>query len=276
MHIPDLDFGGSVPELHFAHANGYPPPAYKPLLELLAADYHVRAMITRPLWLDSSPDGLRSWHPLVDDLVRYMDQRDARGWIGVGHSLGAVLTATAALRRPDLFRALVLIDPVFLAPLTQLAWQTAQRLGQAGRLHPLVPGALKRRRVFASRNEMFVRYRKALVFRRIDDNGLNAYVDAMARPLPDGRVALSYSPDWEAKIYETSTINLWSRIGQLKQPLLVIRGSETDTFRPRAVKALLRRLPQAVFREVSGAGHLVPLEKPAQVAGLIRDFLAGQ
>ena len=34
--------------------------------------------------------------------------------IGMGHSIGAIVTLRAALREPTLFRALVLIDPVLL------------------------------------------------------------------------------------------------------------------------------------------------------------------
>ena len=33
--IPFTDFGGRGPEMHFLHANGYPPECYRPLLELL-------------------------------------------------------------------------------------------------------------------------------------------------------------------------------------------------------------------------------------------------
>src|SRR5688572_28125983 len=146
--IPDLDFGGSGPELHFAVANGYPAPAYQRLLAALSADYHVQAMVPRPLWAGSRPETLKNWEPLVEDLIQYLDERGARGWVGVGHSLGAVVSAAAALRRPELFRALVLIEPVFLRPSLLALYGWFQRLGLAGRVHPLVPGARRRRRTF--------------------------------------------------------------------------------------------------------------------------------
>ena len=41
-------------------------------------------------------------------------RRGLSGIVGIGHSLGGVTTMYAALQRPDLFRALVFIDPVFL------------------------------------------------------------------------------------------------------------------------------------------------------------------
>ena len=69
------------------------------------------------------------------------------GWrdvIGVGHSLGGVLTLYAAIRRPDLFRALVFIDPVFLPPAV-LAQVAARNAGEAIYDMQLVQSARRRR-----------------------------------------------------------------------------------------------------------------------------------
>ena len=54
--IPFTDYGGDGRILHFAHANGYPPEAYKPLLEKLSNKYHLLAMRMRPLWHNSDPE----------------------------------------------------------------------------------------------------------------------------------------------------------------------------------------------------------------------------
>jgi pimeloyl-ACP methyl ester carboxylesterase len=328
-----LDFGGDGPPLHLAHANGYPPGAYRRLAAALSARYHVTAMVSRPLWPGSSPAGLRSWQPLADDLQAYLEARGARGWVGVGHSLGAVITAEVALRRPELFSAVVLLDPVMLAPLWLAIWNLMRRLGQAHRAHPYISGALKRRRRFDSLAAMVARYRRTPVFSRISDEGLKDFVQAAARPVsgpgpagpkpsaarapfapapgatglprskrftPRGEepasvkaargssrraasarahsaagppVELAYSPEWEVAVYKSGPPNLWPRLGSLKPPLLVIRGAETDTFWPSAVAALRRRLPHAVVKTLPGAGHLVPLEAPDRVAGLILAFL---
>jgi pimeloyl-ACP methyl ester carboxylesterase len=274
--IPFVDFGGSGPPLHFAHANGYPPRAYAPFIETLTPHYRVFAMLTRPLWPDCPPDGLRDWSPLADDFARFLAERGERDVIGVGHSLGGVVTLIAALRRPERFRALVLIDPVLLPYSLLFLWTLFYKLGLADRLHPLAPAALKRRRVFESAEAMYAHYRSKPVFRRMDDRSLRAYVEALARPRPDGQVELAYSPEWEARIYVTGPLyewKLWREIEKLRAPLLVIRGAETDTLMPGAVKMLRRRLPNAEYRDVPGAGHLVPMEKPEEVGRIIREFL---
>lgn len=268
-----LDFPGSGPTLHFAHANGYPPGAYIPLFEQLAAAFQVRALLARPLWPNAEPDpAVHDWEPYVDDLLRYFDERGETDVLGVGHSLGAVCLLAVALRRPELFRALVLIDPVLFRQRFLLMWDTLRNIGLARRVHPLIPGALRRRRVFASVEEMFTRYRRAPVFARLNDVGLRAYVNALARPRPDGQVALTYAPEWEVKIYETGPLNLWRALPTLRPPLCVIYGAESDTFLPPAVRKVQRALPTAQLHAVPETGHLVPLEQPAAVAAQIRAF----
>lgn len=271
--IPFDDFGGAGPWLHFAHANGYPPRAYTPLIERLAPLGRVLAAHARPLWPGSRPDGFRDWTPLTEDLLAFLDERPERPAFGIGHSMGGVATLDAALRRPELFRAIVLIDPVIFRQRFLWLWETVKGLGLGDRLHPLISGALRRRRLFPGADEMFARYRRAPVFSRIDDRGLRAYVDALARPRADGQVELAYPPEWEAAIYRHGPLNLWDRMPRLRVPLLVIYGAESDTFRAPAVRKMQRLIPHARFQSVPGAGHLVPLEKPAEVAGAILAFL---
>jgi pimeloyl-ACP methyl ester carboxylesterase len=272
--IPLIDFGGSGPSLYFAHANGYPPEAYRPFIETLAPHYHVRAVVFRPLWPGAQPDGLRDWSVFVDDLVQLFDERGEQNVIGVGHSLGAVVALAAALRRPELFGAVVLIDPVLFRRRLLWAWSLFRTLGLGHRVHPLIPGAKRRRRTFASVEEMFSRYRRAAAFNRFSDEALRVYVEAMAQPLPDGQVGLAYSPEWEIAVYASGPPNLWGQLRNLRPPALIVRGSETDTFLPPAVRKVQGLLPKALIREVQGAGHLAPLEKPGEVGRLIQDFLS--
>lgn len=271
--IPALDFGGTGPPLHLATANGYPAPAYRRLIATLTTHYHVQAMVPRPLWPGSRPEILDNWQPLVDDLVQFMDERGARGWVGVGHSLGAVVSIAAALRRPELFRALVLIDPVFLHPAVMALFSLFQKLGLGERVHPLAPGARRRRRVFESEAAMFNRYRRAAVFARLDDDALRDYVAAALRPATGGRLELAYSPEWEVRVYITGPLNLYGSLHRLKPPVLAVRGALTDTFSPAGVRRLQRHLPHAHVVDVAGAGHLVPLEQPEKVGKLIHAFL---
>ncbi len=268
-----FDFGGSGPVLHFANANGYPPAAYTPLFDCLTPRFHVIALRSRPLQPGADPARLRNWMQLVDEQVEFLEQVGGPV-VGVGHSLGAVVTVLAGLRRPDLLRAVVAIDPVFFSPTKVNAYAVFRTLGLAHRVHPLIPVARRRRRHFASADAMYAHYREAPVFSRLDDHALRRYVDAAARPRTDGPgVELVITPEWEARVYATGPSNFWGKLSRLRVPLLAIRGAETDTFDPGAVQELQRRLPQATVVEVPDTGHLVPLEKPAEVARLILEFV---
>lgn len=283
--IPFLSLGGALhtPRLHFLHANGYPPEAYRPLLERLAANYAVMAMRMRPQWPDylpeADPAALSDWLPFADDLERFLETQAAAPVVGVGHSVGAVTTLRLALRRPELFSALALIDPVFFPPWTITAWGLFYHLGLAYRLHPLVKSALRRRSAFDSRQAMFDNYRKKAIFSRLSDEGLWAYVDSLACPGPDGRVQLCYTPAWEARIYATGVyrdLPLWRALPRLRLPLLVLRGADSDTFWETTARRLQRLLPAAQVVTLPAATHLLPLEKPGETAAAILQFLDRQ
>jgi len=273
---PGINFGGDGDVLIFSHANGYPPESYTPLLRSLAADFRVVAMPLRPLWPQSNPASIQDWAPLAADLIRWLDANDLSNVIGCGHSVGATTTLMAALQRPDLFRSLVLIDPVLMPPWFARLWRLITWLGLGERLHPLVTAARRRRRIFASTQAMYENYRRKQVFAGLDDHALRAYVDALAAPQPDGSVTLRYSPEWEARIYLTGILcdpATWRQLPDLRQSVLLVRAANSDTFLTQAARLFLRRAPQAELRTIPNTTHLVPLEKPLIVAEHIRSFI---
>ena len=92
--------------------------------------------------------------------------------IGVGHSIGAMVTLRAALRNPGKFRALVLIDPVLYVPRFMLISYIVRMLGLAEKLHPLIVGTKKRRRTFDDLEILFRGYRNRNIFRYMSDENL--------------------------------------------------------------------------------------------------------
>ena len=275
--IPCEDFGGDGPPLHFAHANGYPPAAYRLLLEELSKHYRVKAMRMRPLWPSADPLEFSDWRILADDLEQFLNQQCLHELIGIGHSMGATTTLRLALRQPERFRFLVLIDPVIFPPLTGIAWDIIFRLGLAYRLHPLVKGALRRRTCFENDSAMFTNYRKKAIFRRMNDESLRAYVDALACQDQAGQIQLCYPADWEARIYVTgirADLELWRQLPRLLPPILFLRGSMSDTFYPKTARMVQRRLKTARITTIPDSTHLVPLEKPYLVYKEIIQFLS--
>ncbi len=273
MTVEPCDLGGSGPLIHLAHANGFPPGAYRPLAATLADAYHIIALPARPLWPGSRPESAPTWHPLTDDLIAALDGLGVRGIVGVGHSIGGVLTMWTSIRRPELFRAVVLIDPVILPPpiLRVMGWM---RRAGLGRRQPLVRGALRRRRAWPSRQACFEHYRAKPFFARWSDESLWAYVEAGTREEADGSATLLYPPEWEAHIFATTPLDAWDEVPRLRAPLLVIRGAETNAFVAASQARMARLVPHAQFVVIPDAGHLVPLERPQATGAAMRAFLA--
>lgn len=276
MNIPSFDYGGEGAPLHFLHANGYPPECYAPLFDLLKTRYHVFGMKLRPLWDGSKPEALDDWHPLSDDLLQFLTTSGRVPAIGVGHSIGGIVTLRAALRDPGKFHALVLLDPVLFAPSFLVMWNLVRALGLGNKVHPKIMGALKRRRVFDNLDLVFRGYRSREVFKYVSDENLRAYIAGIAKPKAGGGFELAYSPEWESRIYLTGLrdFDLWRGLSRLQVPTLIIRGAETDTFLEKAEKLVKKKNPKIQVETLAKSTHILPLERPQEVFDTIQAFLS--
>ena len=265
----------AAPDLVFLHANGYPPECYSPLFERLGASYRIHAMPMRPLRPGANPQDLHNWRPLADDLQNYLDEHQfARPYL-VGHSFGAITSLRFALRQPGRVRALVLIDPVLFEPHIIWLWKLIRALGLAYKLHPLVRGALKRRRKFEDLEGTFKRFRRYSVFRYFSDEALWAYLRGITQPAAGGGYELRYTPEWESRIYVTGVshdLELWRGLKRLPLPTLVLRGDETDTFSVAAGRRVERTNPAIRVETIQKSTHLLALERPEEIAEKIETF----
>ncbi len=274
MNIPHFDLGGNGERLHFLHANGYPPNCYKSFLELLKTQSHVFGMLLRSLWKDSNPNEVEDWKPFSDDLLQFLASA-SYPVIGVGHSIGAIVTLRAALRDPDKFRAIILLDPVLFVPSRLVLWNFFRAVGLGNKVHPKIPGALKRRRYFDNLDLVFRGYRKRSVFRYMSDESLYDYIQGITRQSEHGGYELLYSPEWESRIYFTGLrdFDIWRDLPRLQVPTLFIRGAETDTFLENAAKLVKRKQPGARLETLEKSTHLLPLERPREVFDVMQSFL---
>lgn len=278
--IPYDDFGGRGPLLHFSHPNAYTPGCFRRFLGPFTARYRVLAAHHRPLWyLAPGYDGVDrpeafidlNWDSVADDLLRFFDEQRLEGIIGVGHSLGGVATMLAARKEPERFRALALIEPVFLPPAV-LAAARANPEGAAGQ--PFVLAALRRRDRWPSRQDAFERFRAKPVFAGWSDEALWDYVNDGLRDDPaTGEVTLRFPRAWEAHIYSHPPTNVWEALPGVATPTLGVRGAASDTLFPDAW-ALWRTLqPAATFVEMAGVGHMLTMEAPEETAGVVLRWL---
>jgi pimeloyl-ACP methyl ester carboxylesterase len=284
MKKPYFDQGGSGFPLHFIHANGYPPGCYEPLLKLWSDQYHTFGMFLRPLWPDSIPTEIKDWKPLSNDFLEFLDEQHLDRVIGVGHSIGAIVSLRSALQQPDRFAALILIEPVLFPYYFMVEWNLVRTFGLGYRIHPNIQGALKRRRSFDDLDQVFIGYRRRSIFRYLSDENLRILIQGMtkAHTLSDGEQSASktydliYSPEWEAQLYYTALWNdwdIWKGISRLNIPTLILRGSETDTFWASAAGMIKKKNSKINISTLDRSTHLLPIEKPEQVFEYTRSFL---
>jgi pimeloyl-ACP methyl ester carboxylesterase len=284
--LDPIQLSNKGPLLVFAHANGYPPQAYRTFLELFLEDYQVFSLYLRSFWPDSDPQEMKDWRTFRNDYLqevrslieKFRNQPDSSGRvIGVGHSLGAMTTLMAAIKDPEMFSLLVLMEPVLFP-----RWRgTAMRLLAPFKLikknHPLISGTLKRRTKFDSHEAMYQRYREKPVFSCLSDQVLRDYVEGLAVEDSEGGIRLNYPPAWEARIYETGGIAdwyVWRNLDKVPCPVLVIRGEDTYVLFDRVINKMVRKLPKGKGYTMKGTGHLVSLEAPEGTAELVLEFLS--
>ncbi len=267
-----VTFPGEGAPAHLAPANGFPPQVYAPLLAHLSDRLAPFALVPYAMRAPVPPRRDLEWVALADEMAHHLQARGARDLVGLGHSLGGVLTLMAAVRYPGLFRALVLMDPVFLPPWVLWGMRVLRALRQEGRF-PLARKARRRRAVFASREEAAARYRGRALFRRWHPEAFAAYIRHGLRPRADGQVELAYDPAWEATIFARVPVDVWGWIGRaarLDLPALVLYGEHSEIYRPPVVRLLRRVWPQARLVRIAGHGHMFPMEAPEATAQAIR------
>lgn len=66
----------------------------------------------------------------------------------------------------------------------------------------------------------------------------------------------------------------WPLMPTITCPVLVMEGEKSPNVGLVDVKRAVSMLPQGRYGSVAGAGHLIPMEKPAEIATVIKDFIA--
>ena len=206
-----------------------------------------------------------SWPHLVTELIEQVE-RSGEPVLAVGHSLGGYLSALAALKRPALFRAIVLLDTPILSPWRGTVFGVVKRFRFADRLTPA--GLTRdRRAVWGSEEEAYAHFRSKRVFRDFDPDCLRDYVTLGTRPCPEG-VCLVFDPAIEYRIYRAFPHALARELPRLRVPAGVICGRESAESRRMGLATTRRHFRVA---RVSGS-HLFPFEHPEDAARAILEM----
>jgi pimeloyl-ACP methyl ester carboxylesterase len=219
---------------------------------------------------------------LANDLETVLETRVPRGPVVlVGHSMGGMTIMGLAALRPELFgpkiaaAALISTSSGQLADLTFGLPELLTRVRAA--VFPVAAWTMRHRPAFAERTrrlaaDVVSAVTRSLSFASTDvDPALSRYVDAMIAGTPVDVIAEFYPA--LAGLDETGSLEPLRRI-----PTLVLTGDKDKMIPMEHSELLVERLgwPEeslAEFVVVPDAGHLVLLEKPAEVTEALTALL---
>jgi pimeloyl-ACP methyl ester carboxylesterase len=198
-------------------------------------------------------------HDQVVDLLAVLDGLELDEVVLVGNSRGGEIALDFTLTHPSRVAALVLVAPAIsgapaagaIEPVEAAIWETLEAAEAAGALDALNLGEIR----------LWVDGPYA------PEGRVGGAVRDLA--LDMNRIALHADDPG----YETEPLDAWSRLSEVRCPVLVVAGDlDLAHIRARAGE-LASRLAGARLQVMEGAAHLPGLEQPAAFAALLRDFL---
>ncbi|NLW04971.1 MAG: alpha/beta hydrolase [Pseudomonadaceae bacterium] len=259
----------SQPILHFAHANGFPGQSYRVLLEPLQSQWQVKVLDR--LGHQSNFPVNSNWQALADELLNHLDKTCGTSpVVGLGHSLGGVVTYMAALKAPERFTQIILLDPPLLTGIDSLGLKLGKRFGFIDKITPA--GITKGRRShFPDETTAINYFASKKLFKNFHPQALQDYVEFGTEKRTSGGIQLRFSPAVELAIFRNLADNLTGSHRKLKVPASVIRGESSELITLQREQRL-RKMGFEIY-QVPG-GHMFPLEHPEQTRQCLEEILA--
>jgi len=251
-----------------SHATGFHGRVFDPVAEDLQNSHHCYSFDYRGHGDSGLPTNWKAnWSGYGDDALAIARviaaTHKTTPIIGAGHSMGGAALVMAALRAPELFRALILYEPIIFPP------QVRVGMTEAGVSSPLADGARRRRSTFASFDEAIANYSSKPPLSVMRPDALRAYVMHGFRALHDG-ISIKCSPEHEARTYEMGAIHeTWNDLPDLRVPVWLVSG-EVNPHTPGAIAALIaNEVPGSTLVQWNDLGHFGPMQDPQRFAQLV-------
>ncbi len=253
------DRGGRGTPMVFLH--GF-PGTHKGMIGV-AKQFHGRRLIIPDLPACGASEPLADGHSLksytawLGDFLRALSIPRA---ILVGHSFGARVALRFSIDHPRSVEGLVLIAPVM---------KVDSFVGKLATLHykvgDILPGVIQDPWV---KNALYRNIGNAIVYRSTNRSRRNHLIRADLRnaKMVDGRVTIEVFIDF----YNHPSI---AGNKKCKSKTLVIAADGDEIATLGSVRALSKRFINGEIRIMKGAGHLVVMESPAAVGGIIRSWM---
>ncbi|MFW2541086.1 3-oxoadipate enol-lactonase [Primorskyibacter sp. 2E107] len=234
----------------FANSLGTDYRLWDPIMPLLPDGLRILRFDKRGHGLSDCPSGPYTMGQLIADTEGLMDRLGFSNAIFVGLSIGGMIAQGLATKRLDLVRAVVLSNTGAKIG-TRDMWQERIDAVAAGGLTSVVDGTMQR---------WFAR-----PFHTTAD--FHAWRNMFLRTPAAG---------WMGCGAAIAGTDFYTTTASLRLPALGIAGSEDGSTPPDLVRETLGLIPGSETKLIQGAGHLPCVEKPAEYAAILTEFLKAQ
>lgn len=263
LHV--ADYGGDGPPLLLVHGTGLVAQVWGVIAPYLTPYFRVYALDRKGHGDSDKPATGYELEASVPEYAAVVEQLGGAGWAAVGHSSGGTSLGLASVRRPDLFRRVVMVDPIVFPRRSQH--------GHASGANTMVDRTRDRRDHWPSAQAMFDDLKTKRAFRTWRPEALWDYVWHGAEMGEDGSVRLKCPPALEARMYGSSgAVDLFAELARIAVPTLIIRGELTDRFPRENGERVVASNANLRLVEMPGLTHFPAMEDPEGVARLCLDF----
>lgn len=254
---------------HFYGGNGFTAGVYLPLLTKLSEQFTITSLAMRGYWHNLPTVKKLTREQDADILIDFLEKTQDKPVVGIGHSQGATATAIAAVKRPELFSQLYLIEPVTLTKSQKLIIDLLPIRLKAGQ-EPFKSTRAKQAN-WESVESYYDYLRAHRAFKRIDDDNLYVFAKNSLIENEQGQYSLLFAPEQElASYFDTPFVNdALKGLNALDVPYTIIVGKPSMFISDKVRKIWEHLVPSERIIELSENGHLLPMEAPEQCANII-------
>jgi pimeloyl-ACP methyl ester carboxylesterase len=266
--LPYLYYEGGTRQILFAHATGFLPWLWHPIIEEFVPEYSAWAPYICNYRSCNPHEGGLSWNVIAKDLSTFCRAQKIEKPVLVGHSMGSTVLTIAAGAYGVVPRGMILIEPIFLPDefyKTQISLKD----------HPLASKSIKRVNHWPSEDEAMTYLKSRSFFSDWDKDVLDLYVRYGMEKLSAGDMQLTCTPESEAAMFMGGwSRDPWPLLTNIECPVLVIEGEKSPNVGLVNIQRAVSLLPKGKYGSVAEAGHLIPMQKPAEIAAIIKNFLS--
>lgn len=247
-NIHYIHWEGSGPKVLLIHSMGMDAHSMDKLAESIKNQYDILSLTILGHGDSDSPNTALPLDEHAEIMRNCYKQLDFSPSVLIGHSVGGMMGMILTAEHPEEYNGLVLVD---IAPF--------ESTGRSSRPTPpdYFDTEKEAKAWLAERYPGFTDY-------YVENRLKHAFKEK------EGKLWLKPRGD---SVRSGLVIDLWPYVERIKCPVLLLKGVESTTVDPKAMKRMEKLVSDYEAIIVQGTGHMIPQDVPEKFEELIRGFL---